>query len=73
MLQNSSSESSHNHNSTKATTLLERFARDSPTLDPTSAKYVTEVVAYILRAAIAAKASDIHFAVSINELQVLSH
>jgi type II secretory ATPase GspE/PulE/Tfp pilus assembly ATPase PilB-like protein len=52
-------------------TLADRFASGAPKLDPASAKYVTEVVAFILQSAVAAGASDIHFTVSVSELQVL--
>ena len=53
------------------TTLAERFTSGAPTLESTNPKYVTEVVSYVLRAAFAAGASDIHFTVGVAELQVL--
>lgn len=54
-----------------ATTLADRFIRDAPKIDPGNSKYVTEIVAYILRAACEARASDIHFTVGADELNVL--
>jgi general secretion pathway protein E len=53
------------------TTVVERFASGAPKLEPTHAKYVTEVVAYVLNSARAAGASDIHFTVGVSEMQVL--
>lgn len=57
--------------SARPSTLAERFASGAPQLDAANPKYVTENVAYILKAAIAANASDVHFTVSAAELQVL--
>ena len=71
MPQNSNADGAEGLRRSETTTLAERFASGAPTIDPNSAKYVTEVVAYILRAAFTAGASDIHFTVGINELQVL--
>ncbi|WP_010586471.1 GspE/PulE family protein [Schlesneria paludicola] len=51
--------------------LADQFARDAPQSDPSSAKYVTELVASLLRSASQAGASDIHFSVGESELQVL--
>ena len=51
--------------------LVDRIARDAPKLDSTHPKYVTEVVSYLLNAARAAGASDIHFTVGVSEMQVL--
>ena len=52
-------------------TLTERFSSGAPKLDSTHPKYVTEVVAYVLLSACNAGASDIHFSVGVDEMQVL--
>jgi general secretion pathway protein E len=71
MSPDSTPERLHRADTVASGTLVERFARAAPTLEPTSTKYVTETVAYTLRAAIAAGASDIHFTVGPAEMQVL--
>ena len=71
MSMNSNSEDLSNPIGSVGTTLAERFALGAPNLDSSSAKYVTEIVAYTLTAAFAAGASDIHFTVGVSELQVL--
>ncbi len=71
MSQNSLSEPARDVRPIGMTSLAECFASGAPALDPNSPKYVTEVVAYILRAAVGAGASDIHFTVGLSELQVL--
>ncbi len=52
-------------------TLAERFASGAPSLEVTNAKFVTEVVSYVLRSAVAAGASDVHFTVGLTDVQVL--
>ena len=71
MSQLNSSSSTKDSVYTGSTTLAERFAASAPKLEPNSPKYVTEIVAQILRSAVEARASDIHFAVSADDLQVL--
>ena len=51
--------------------LAERFASTAPLREITDPKYVTDLVAHVLKSACAAGASDIHFAVGIAEMQVL--
>jgi len=51
--------------------LVERFAQGAPQLPVTHQKYVMELVAYTLKEAFAAGASDIHFTVGVSEMQVL--
>jgi general secretion pathway protein E len=55
----------------RTTTLANRFAEGAPTLASTDPKYVTEVVAYVLRSGFEAGASDIHFAVDASEMKIL--
>lgn len=54
-----------------ATTLADRFAAGASKIDPGSSKYVTEIVAYTLQAACEAHASDIHFTIGADEMNVL--
>ena len=61
------SESSATH----AASLAERFTREAPKLELTHPKYVTEFVTYTLQSACVAGASDIHFAVGEDDVQVL--
>jgi len=71
MSQQPKSEQTENSNAAGGATLAERFASSAPKLEPSSAKYVTEVVAHTLQAAFAAGASDIHFTVGTDEMSVL--
>lgn len=54
-----------------ATMLAEQFAAGVPKIEPNSPKYVTELVAYTLKSAVLSRASDIHFVVRADELQIL--
>ena len=51
--------------------LAERFASTAPQRELTDPKYVTDLVAHVLKSACDAGASDIHFAVGVTEMQVL--
>ena len=48
-----------------------KLTGNSHTVDPANPKYVTEIVADVLQSACAARASDIHFTVGENEVQIL--
>ena len=52
-------------------TLLEQFHATAPALSPSNPKAVSEVIEFVLKFAIDAKASDLHFTVDANELQIL--
>jgi type II secretory ATPase GspE/PulE/Tfp pilus assembly ATPase PilB-like protein len=51
--------------------LAERFASTAPQREVTDPKYVTDLVAHVLKSACDAGASDIHFAVGVTEMLVL--
>lgn len=56
--------------SARPATLREQFQARAPVLSPANPKAVTEVLDFVLRFAVDAKASDIHFTVDANELQI---
>ena len=58
-------------NNSGKTTLAERFASGAPTIVPADPKYVTEIVAHVLKLGCEAGASDIHFVVDACEMKVL--
>ena len=71
MLQHTSPERPRDLDEAQTKSLADQFARAAPTLDPSSAKYVTELVANLLRSANDAGASDIHLSVGESDLSVL--
>lgn len=71
MSQNSSTARPQILNEQPPKSLAEQFARAAPQSDPSSAKYVTELVTSLLQSASRAGASDIHFSVGESELQIL--
>mgnify|MGYP001013617982 CR=1 FL=1 len=71
MSESSASQSTLFPDGPRSAILADQFASRAPSCDPSNPKSVTEIVEFILTMAVEAGASDIHFTVNAQELQVL--